>query len=296
MNRHHTMTRLIALLTLLTSLTVQAAPIAPAPYAAPAAAPAPAARPAQANEFLGVVYPINDLYLSVRVAGVVQSLSAKVGQAVTAGQTLFQLDSQLQSIEVARRRAILGDRSELQTIEERLKILDRLTADATKLYEQAGSISREELMKLRIEQVTTAGRREQIKAAKQREQIESQLAEQEQQMRKLVAPVKGVVTELKVSMGEWANPGEKVVRLVDASTCEIRVSVSQAAARRVSLGKKIAIQIDDPAISVPVTGIVTFISPVVDPGSSLVEIRATFDNPDWKVRPGVKGRVRGDAL
>jgi multidrug efflux pump subunit AcrA (membrane-fusion protein) len=41
-----------------------------------------------------------------------------------------------------------------------------------------------------------------------------------------------------------------------------------------------------------VAGRVTFVSPVMDAGSSLVEVRVQIQNADRRIRPGVKGRLR----
>jgi len=41
----------------------------------------------------------------------------------------------------------------------------------------------------------------------------------------------------------------------------------------------------------PVTGTISFVSPVADPASGLVELRVTFPNPGERIRPGIKGSV-----
>ena len=253
------------------------------------AAPAGAA-PA---EFTGIVYPQNDLTLSVYVPGVVDRVLVVVGQPVRAGQVLLSQDARLQRIEQERRRLIAGDATELQTIERRRAALEGLVRDATTLYEQAGTVSRDELTKLRMELDATGGRGEQLREAKKREAAELALAEREEAMRQLVAPIAGVVTMLKVQPGEWAAPGEPILRLVDAANCELRVYVSQAAARRLKAGQGVAVLIDDPADgAVPVSGRVGFVSPVVDAASALVEVRVKLPNPAGRIRPGMKARLQ----
>lgn len=252
------------------------------------AAPARAA----ADEFTGLVHPQQDLTLSVHVAGVVERVLVTVGQPVRAGQVLLVQDARLQQIEQARRQQIAADDSELQTIERRRVALEGLLRDATTLYEQAGTVSRDELVKLRMELDSTAGRAEQLREAKKREAAELALARREQEMRQLVAPIAGVVTLVKVRTGEWAAPGEPIVRLVDASSCELRVHVSPAAARRLRAGQTVPVQIEDAALAAPVKGRVGFVSPVVDAASGLVEVHVQLPNADRRIRPGVKARLR----
>jgi multidrug efflux pump subunit AcrA (membrane-fusion protein) len=45
-------------------------------------------------------------------------------------------------------------------------------------------------------------------------------------------------------------------------------------------------------VAAAVSGRVTFVSPVVDAASSLVEVRVQFSNADRRIRPGVKARLR----
>lgn len=255
-----------------------------------------AAPPAAAREFIGVVHPTRDLTLSVRVNGVVDRVHVKVGQRVKAGQTLLELDAALQRIELDRRRTILEDASEQASVEERYRILERLHKDASQLYEQAGTISREELMKMRIELVTLGGRRDQLRIEKQRERHEFELARQERQMRLLEAPIAGVVTAVEVDVGEWATPGQPVVRLVDESEVELRVDLSQAAARRLKVGDGVQARLDDLGADGAVSGRVSFLSPVADAASGLVEMRVRIPNADRRIRPGVKGRIRIEGL
>lgn len=247
---------------------------------------------AQGAEFVGIVYPVRDLTLSVHVAAVVEQVPVAVGQRVAAGQLILRQDSRLQETERERRRVILQDRSEIDSTEQRRRLIEGLVRDANALYERAGTVSRDEVTKLRLELEAAAGRVEQLRQAKRREQVELDLAERELAMRELRAPVAGVVTMVKVQGGEWAAPGEAIVRLVDETVCELRVNVSPAAARRLANGAAVAVRIDDPAVPAAVSGRVTFVSPVVDAASSLVEVRVQFPNADRRVRPGFKARLR----
>jgi RND family efflux transporter MFP subunit len=275
---------------------VLTAPLRPAPWlragALACALLAAAGTRAQGAEFIGIVYPVRDLALSVHVAAVVEQAPVAVGQRVAAGQLILRQDSRLQEAERERRRVILQDRSELDSTEQRRRLIEGLVRDATALYERAGTVSRDEVTKLRLELESATGRVEQLRQAKRREQVELDLAERELALRELRAPVAGVVTMVKVQGGEWAAPGEAIVRLVDETVCELRVNVSPAAARRLATGATVAVRVEDPAVAAAVSGRVTFVSPVVDAASSLVEVRVQFSNADRRIRPGVKARLR----
>lgn len=244
------------------------------------------------GDSIGIIHPLRDLSLSVHVAAVVDRVPVAVGQRLEAGQLILRQDSRIQEAERERRRVILEDRSELNSTEQRLRLVEGLERDAQALYERAGTVSRDELIKLRVELESTRGRLEQLRQAKRREQVELRLADQELALRELRAPVPGIVTMIKVQAGEWSAPGEALVRLVDDTLCELRVNVTLDDARLLTLGSTVPVHVEDPAVPAPAKGRVTFVSPVSDAASSLVEVRVQIPNTDRRIRPGVKGRLR----
>ena len=245
--------------------------------------------PADADDFLGIVYPARDLALSFGVGGMVTQVPAQVGKAVAQGEVLLSLDERMANIEVERRRVVLEDRSELIALEERQVLVGELHANAAKLFELTGGISQDEVQKLKLELADTRGRIDQARSRKLREELEFRAAEQERQALRLLAPVAGVITRLELDVGEWAKPGEAIVQLVDVSECYLRVSVHPSAARQLTLGKSLPVMVDGAA---EIKGRVSYVAPVADAASGLVEIRVTFDNRHGRVRPGSSGRVR----
>jgi RND family efflux transporter MFP subunit len=248
-----------------------------------------------AEDFSGIVYPAHDLGLSLGAGGLVTSVNVKVGQSVDAGQVLLVLDERLANIEVERRRGVWQDNAELRALEERLVIVSELLGNAVKLFEQTGGVSQEEVQKLKLDLSDTRGRVDQIKARKVREGQEFQAAEQERRNLRLLAPVAGVVTRFDLDIGEWAKPGEAVVQMVDTSKCYLRVSVSAQAARSLKTGMRLPVQVEGAksgAANTTLTGRLSFVSPVADAASGLVELRVEFDNSRNQIRPGAIGRVR----
>ena len=246
--------------------------------------------PGWAQEYTGVVHPLRDLTLSLGVGGVIAEVPVKAGQQVKQGQTLLVLQDRLQRIEAQRRKLIWEDHSELDAVSERLKILEALYKEDQVLYQQAGSISRDDLDKLRLELIAARGRDQQLKAEKGRQKLEYEAAQQEREMRRLSAPVAGTVTWSEMDVGEWAKPGEPLLRLVDDSTCVLRVSVPEAAVATLKPGTALPVY----AGSERLDGEVTFIAPVADAASGLVEVKVSFANPRKRVRSGIKASIRLD--
>lgn len=245
---------------------------------------------AGAGEYVGIVHPLRDLTLSLGVGGVAASVDVVVGQKVRSGQLLLTLDDRMQAVETERRRVVAEDQSELKALEERIGIVKELYGNARALYEKTGGISRDELRKLELELIATEGRIEQLRAQEAREELEYRSAEQERLAMRLLAPIDGVVTRIDLDVGEWSKPGEPVLRLVNSEVCYLNVNVDRRAAQGLSRGGRISVLVE--GRKRPIPGRLTFVSPVADAASGLVELRVEFDNRDGQVRPGVTARIR----
>lgn len=253
-------------------------------------AAAPLLAPAQ--DYPGLVQPRHDITLATGVGGVVASKRVRPGSRVAARQVLMVLDDRLQGVEAERRRVILQDTSELRATEERARISRTLYEDARRVYDRTGSISRDELMRLEAEATAAQGRLEQLRAQEEREKLEHHGAVQELQMRQLVAPVAGVVTKVDIEVGEWAKPGEPLIRLVDASTLVFKANLPQAAIAGLKPASVVKVLVEDGNRAVQVPARVSFVSPVADAASGLVEVRADIANPGGRLRPGSKAVLR----
>jgi len=251
---------------------------------------APLAAPAA--DYQGLLQPLHNVTLSSGVGGVVASRAVRPGSKVAANQVLMVLDDRLQSVEAQRRRVILDDNSELAATEERLRIARVLYEDAKNVYDRTGSISRDELARVESDYLSTKGRLEQLQAQKQREKLEHQGAEQEQHMRRLLAPVAGVVTKIDIEVGEWAKPGEPLIRLVDASSLVFKVNLPMAAVAGLKQGATVPVLVEDGTAVVRAPARITFVSPVADAASGLVEVRAGIANPNNRLRAGSKAVLR----
>jgi len=247
--------------------------------------------PALAVDVTGLVYPLHDLILSASVSGAVASKDAKLGQTVSANQLLLTFDDSIQTLELERRKVILDDNSELQAEKERSKLLKALLDNGQEAYDTAGAISKDELSHMRAEYVTSRGKYEVLLAEKQREAVEYRAAERDREMRRIYAPVRGVITKTTLEVGEWAKQGDPVIHLVDASTCIIKFAIPLKYAAQLHTGEEFPISLSDDATVTNIKGKLTYFSTVADPASGLVEGRITFDNAKLTVKPGIKAVV-----
>ncbi len=107
--------------------------------------------------------------------------------------------------------------------------------------------------------------------------------------RRLQSPIGGVIIKLFLDVGESNEPEQPLVHLVDTSRCLLVSNVEEPLGRTLRKGQSVELKIRTGSGSIPKKGIITFVSPVVDPASGLLEVKAEFENKNGAVRPGVEG-------
>lgn len=210
--------------------------------------------------------PVGDVEMTTTVAGTVAKIHHGEGAFVEAGAVVLELDSRSEQLEVERRTV------QVETLKAELDRSERL-------LQSTSSISQEEVGKKRGEHRVAV--------------LELELARETLAKRRIVAPFAGIVTRLPVEVGEYCQPPRVLVRLVDSRKFYCVANIDPAAAAGLALNGPVGLRLSDDAKDKggDLAGKIVFISPVVDPASGLMRIKALFPNPDGKVRPGVAGRL-----
>jgi multidrug efflux pump subunit AcrA (membrane-fusion protein) len=84
-------------------------------------------------------------------------------------------------------------------------------------------------------------------------------------------------------------PSMARLRVVDTTRCYFTGQIEGRSASSLHLDQVVKIQVD--GVAAPVTGKISFISPVVDPASGLAKVKALFENADGKIRPGLAAKM-----
>ncbi|MEW6302146.1 MAG: efflux RND transporter periplasmic adaptor subunit [Verrucomicrobiota bacterium] len=239
----------------------------------------------------GITEPFLDVTVSATVPGTIAKIHAKEGDFVKEKDVVIQLEQKPEELEVGRRRLIWESKVELNAAAEQMKRL-KIDSEATrKLYETTKSVSREEMEKKELEYKVAVAEHERLLIAEQREKIEYDLALEQLERRKIPSPLTGYVAQLFFDAGEDCKAQEPLARIVDTRRCYFTANIDARLSERLKPGQTVKLEIDAGATPTVVQAQITFISPVVDPASGLLRVRALFDNPDGKVRPGVAGRM-----
>ena len=116
----------------------------------------------------------------------------------------------------------------------------------------------------------------------------------------LRSPIDGVVTDRPLFAGETAQAGTPIVTVMDTSSLLAKIHLSQVVTQRMKLGDLAEITVAGMDENLP--GVVSLISPALDPGSTTVEVWVKLKNPDGKLKAGtpvhlaIIGRSIPDAL
>ncbi len=254
-----------------------------------------------------VVNLLVDVKVPAQEAGSLARIVSKEGSRVKAGDRLAEIDDQDVALEVtraqiAREQAIdqaendLKMRKALQM--RRLAQLNLKNAEDSN-KELANIVSESQLEKLRIEvencELDIEQSKKDLAAAKRAvAAAENQLliARRAVERRRVSAPIDGVVVEIRRRVGEWVQPGEAVVRIVqdDRLRAEGFVHVSQLGPDLVGQPAELLAAVPEMGPMV-FLGTVTFVSPETNPINGQVRVWAEFDNSDGRLRPGTAIRL-----
>ena len=242
----------------------------------------------------GITEPYRDANVSASASGTITAINAKEGQFVHAGDVIVELDSQLEALEVERRKTIADSMVEINAARTRLETL-KLDLDGTrKLRESTKSVSLDDLQKKELEYKLAEADLDQLLVTKDREKVEFRIADAQFQRRSVLAPFDGMIVQLLLEVGESCNQQQAILRIVDVRKCRLVVHMEQAQSVKLKPGKQVTVRLREIDGSVTLQGTVEFLSPLVDASSGLREVRVLFDNSDGRVHPGVTGSIVAD--
>lgn len=222
------------------------------------------------------------VYLASSIAGTLQTLHTRRGDAVKAGQVLFALDSDAEALSrdaaQARSERALAQADNLRKGKRPLELaaLDEQLAQArAALAGSAAALARQQMLvqqgyvsPLRLEELTAArdrdaarvkemqAQRRQADEAARRDEVAAAAAEargagadlalarwrEDQKQRR--SPTDATVHDVMYRAGEWVNAGAPVVALLPARAIKVRFFVPQDQLPRAAVGAELALACD----------------------------------------------------
>ena len=212
------------------------------------------------RSFGGDVMGIEQSDIYARIPEVVVGVSVELGQRVKSGQVLLNLDREGSNSRYLQAKA--GYENARKDY-ERMEFLFGQKAVSEQSYDRAATA---------------------YKVAEADFNAAASLVE-------LKSPIDGVITSISVTLGQQAIIGKPLVTVAKVDSVLIRFMVGESDARRIRIGTKAGILLDESRGSMA-EGKVTKVSDSADPGTRGFEVEIAVDNENGWFKPGTFVRVR----
>ncbi|WP_017258541.1 efflux RND transporter periplasmic adaptor subunit [Pedobacter arcticus] len=195
-------------------------------------------------EIQGKIDAEQNVQVNPEAMGVITKVYATIGQNVSKGQVLAQIDD-----------AVL--RQNIAQLQTSLDLANNLYGRQKNLWDQ--KIGTEVQF---------------LNAKTQKEGLEKQMAVLKQQasMYKIKSPISGTIDQMDYKVGQAVQPGAPGIRVVNADDLKAKAQVSEAYAGKISQGDDVLVILPDAADSVKAK--ISFASKTIDPMSRSFNVEA----------------------
>ena len=217
----------------------------------------------------GTVISRNDARLAAQVEGRVTWMS-EIGTHLEAGERAAQLDDVIiRNLLVEAEAGIVREQADVTFYAAEVKRLRQLAKDSHAAQSRLDQAQRD---------LSVA--RSALSAARAR----GEQAQEKLQRTGIRAPFAGVVSDRFIEVGEWAESGTAIVRLVDTAALEVRAWVPLTALPFIHPQAELELTVKGRVTRAQVRTLV----PVGDEQSRLYEMRLSLDDDAWSAGQGVR--------
>jgi HlyD family secretion protein len=211
----------------------------------------------------GSIHPWQEAVIAPEVGGYrVAAVNVDVGDKVKKGQELVRLSADMLNAEVASKRAAhMQAQAQLVNASANLR--------RAKSLEGSGAVSAAEEERLQSEELAARARVEAAAA-------DEEAAKLKLRYTRVVSPDSGVITSRTVVVGQIAQAGGEMLRLLRQNRIEWRAEVPEARLREITVGKTARVTTVDGS---KLTGSVRAIAPTVHSGTRTGLVYVDLPNP-----------------
>jgi RND family efflux transporter MFP subunit len=212
-------------------------------------------------EIMGKVDADQNTNVSTEIPGTLIKIHVTVGQNVTVGQTIGEIDNSVSIVAV-------------NELKQQLEFAKTLYEKQKNLWEQK-----------------IGSELQYLNAKNNYESLQKRLATTNQQlgMARIKAPVSGVIDDIYVKTGQTVAPGMPCFRIVNFNKLKIKAELAESFAGKIKEGNQVKLFFPD--LKLETEGKVSYSSRVIDPVNRAFKIEIPLaTNPDYK--PNMLAKIK----
>lgn len=223
---------------------------------------------------VGTIRPVHQTTIGTKLLARVVEVNLNAGQVVNAGDVLVRLDDT--DLRARRRQA-----EAVLNAADAARIQAEADANRSMILLKSKTVSRQE-----HERAGTAFRSADAELTRAKELINEIQATLDWATIRL--PIKGIVIDKKVDVGDMVTPGQVLATLFDPKRMQLVANVRESLAHRMKVGRSIEVQIEN--FSKQCTGTISEIVPEAESSSRAFQVKVTGPCPEG-VYSGMFGRI-----
>lgn len=246
--------------------------------------------------------------IAAETSGIINQTLIQEGSRVTADQMIMEIDSAQAMIENKKAEKELeiakveaDSRVDLKFIQRSIDVHQSEFSRAVRSNQRRpGVVAQSELDQLALVVNRAQAEKEQAEfnirlrgLTRDVKQVQLELSALKQAQCQIKSPMAGMIVEVLKRKGEWVAASEAVAKVIrlDVLRTEIKVPVADALQDLMGASAKFYPKLKSGGVQDFYTGKVVFIYPEANPISGEVRVWVEIQNPEFKLIPGLTGRV-----
>ncbi|MDD3993011.1 MAG: efflux RND transporter periplasmic adaptor subunit [Desulfobacteraceae bacterium] len=239
--------------------------------------------------FDGLIEPYLVVEVGSEVPGVIDRVQVDRGDMVEAGDVVAMLRSGVETANLALARARARLESTIKLKKAALEFARRNSQRVKEVYD-AKALAFQKWDEVETQRIMAENELAEALEQKQLYELERQQAAEVLRRKTILSPVSGVVMERHLSKGEYVED-KPIVKIAQIDPLNVEVVMPISRIGSVKVGMKAAVMPEEP-VGGEHEATVTIVDKVIDAASGTFGVRLEMPNPDWRIPPGLKCKVR----
>lgn len=213
-------------------------------------------------ELQGAVVAEDEVYVNAKVPGSITKVYIKVGDHVSAGQTVAEIDDDMLQ-------------SQMDEIKKRWELANEVFTKQEALWKQ-----------------NIGSEVQYLSAKNNKESLEKGLAtlQKSREMYQIKSPISGVVDEVPMKIGSGAAPGMPLAKIVNFSKLKVRVDAPETYAGRLRVGNSVQVLFTD--LNKELSSKISYIGAGVNPANRTVKVEIPMRSNEPGLLPNMATVVK----